>query len=129
MADSHEKVLGTCGPYGSLGEACTGLQQCALGLYCDTASGTCSERPGLGEVCDDFGDAYCFGAGVACLTSGASNGICGPSAALGETCSPSCPSVGECVIDTEAPYQPCAPGLECVDGLCNATPASDCPPG
>ena len=130
-SDPAAGVLGVCGPLGARGEGCRWNEECGLGLYCDTASHACADRPRLGGVCYNGGVPpfpTCFGEGLVCIAPPAQGGTCGMYAALGEPCSPSCMNEMNCFVNSTDPQQPCAAGLWCGDGVCKTATAPACPP-
>lgn len=57
--EETEQLEGTCQPVRARGEACTGYNQCSLGLICnatDDEPGECVALQGVGEACDFTSD-------------------------------------------------------------------------
>ncbi len=102
---------GSCVPYKGLGEPCTpGLFECGMFTYCAN-DGTCTEQPGIGGACGDFGAE-----GAACLVGSCADGQC---------------------MDTHLPLgsrcdyllnDPCEPEGSCTSSLClpKCSPTRSC---
>ncbi|MCU1281925.1 MAG: hypothetical protein JWM53_5471 [bacterium] len=143
---------GKCGAVAKSGEACATSDECALGLYCASATLKCAARIADGMQCTDI-DAC--GAGKSCVglaypqgTSVGKPGTCGAFLDAGAACDPAADDSG-CALDTACgktsktcdaigtagspcPASGCRDGLYCDDhSLCQPLIAygAGCAPG
>lgn len=96
-------ATGTCGAIAKAGEACATSDECALGLYCASATLKCTARVADGMQCTDidacFGGKSCVGLAYPQGTSVGKPGTCGAFLDAGAACDPAADDSG-CPADT-----------------------------
>ncbi len=110
-----------CRSKGKAGEACSGAEACADGLFCDYEGGSvCKPLPKLGEKCPGFACAAGLScdATATCVTSPGEGEACTPGA------SPTCAAGLGCDPGTGKCAKPGGVGSTCLDGQC--APGSYC---
>jgi Chitobiase/beta-hexosaminidase C-terminal domain len=139
---------GLCVPYATAGQACTGGDQCATGLACDSSSSTCKTPSSAGGACPCLAGLYCDTITTTCAarkTSGSCSGVtwdecavgftctgyptttCKPLVGLGGACSSTdavcgwgyhCGASNACVADPKV-GEDCTSGQGCIGGYCD----------
>lgn len=131
---------GTCVALPAVGDPCSTNSDCGLQLNC--VSGQCERMQGLNDPCSSTLRCDFFGQGLVCSPD---MNQCEPATlpGLGEPCDLFCQRGTQCNFQSADPTcvavralgdmcdgtgaAPCADGLDCIDGTCQAQPTVACP--
>jgi hypothetical protein len=116
---------GACGACAAPTALCTAPEDCAVGLYCNFSTSSCTPPGATGSPCSF--DAACADNGV-CVIDDEGDGSCVAPAADGSSCAVTpCARTSRCSFNNvcrplaaegDACSGECAAGLQCIDGTC-----------